>query len=431
MSDANRDIPRVLVISHNVMGGSTGMGKTLENMLSVLPNDHVAQLFFHSEVPTQNVCDGYYRITDLDMLLSLGGKNTTGSIFGPSDVVNRRSSRVDTGAVAKVYQFGRQRTSLIYVLRNLLWRLGRWYTPELDNWLRSFAPDVIFFAAGDYSFAYTIVYTVSEKLGIPVVMWCADDYYLGHSLKGAVHRNLMHWVKRLDEKLAAVIAISDKMAKDYASIFHQPIYVMHIAAADNPYALPFDQRKGLTYVGSLGVGRLKPLLELAREAYRSGVKGYDYIDVYTGDMNEKTLDALRSTPGIHYRGQIDSDEVLRVIGSSRFVIHVESFDPHYIERTRYSLSTKIGDYLASGACLIAFGPSDIASIEYLAENAVGFVLIDPSDLYYFLRDDSCGTIIGQRIERSQSLARRFHSANSNREMLLELLATARVAVGGS
>lgn len=419
MSSARADMPRVLAISHNVMGGSTGMGKTLANMLRFIPRENLAQLYFHSEVPTQDACESYYRITDSEMLRSIGRMRATGTIFGPDDVRDDAFSRVDSGLEAKAYQLGRKRTSFVYALRNSLWRLGCWDTPELDEWLRSFAPDVIFFAAGDYSFAYRIVYAISTRLDIPVVMWCADDFYVGRSLRGLVYRDLMRWVKRLDNKLASIVTISDKMAQDYARLFRQPISVMHIAAEENLDALPFDQRRGIAYIGSLGVGRLKPLLELAHEVHLANVKGCEAIDVYTGDKNEKTLKSLLAEPGVRFHGQINATEVCQILASVRYVLHVESFEQCYIERTRYSLSTKIGESLASGACLVAYGPTNIASIEYLASNSAGFIINSPQEIHKILQgkqiDIQCG------IERSLSLAREQHDAVKNDEQLARVL----------
>ena len=252
-------------------------------------------------------------------------------------------------------------------------------------------------------------------------MWCADDYYLGHSLKGLVHRNLMRWLKRMDDEIASVITISDKMARDYATLFHQPICVVRISADDNPYRIPFSERKGIVYIGSLGVGRLKPLLELAREVQSAGACGFEAIDVYTGDRNEKTLAELHAEPGIRYHGQIDEDQVLRVLGTALYVLHVESFEARFKERTRYSLSTKIGESLASGACLIAYGPSNIASIEYLSEHHAGIVLNEPRELREVLVDEGNSAGVLSRIENSLSLARDLHDATWNRELLRKAL----------
>ena len=116
--------------------------------------------------------------------------------------------------------------------------------------------------------------------------------------------------------------------------------------------------------------------------------------------------------------------MLRVLGTARYVLHVESFEARFKERTRYSLSTKIGESLASGACLIAYGPSDIASIEYLSEHSAGIVLSDLRELSKLLTDGGDGSVVLSRIENSLTLAQDSHDATRNRELLQKVLVDA-------
>ena len=171
--------PRVLVVSHNVFSASGNMGKTMMHMLAGISPDNLAQLYFHQEIPTRSCCLRYFRITDSNVLHALFTRRAEYRVFEAADIDESASqSRTDTGSLAKIYQFSRRRTPLIYFLRDLMWRLGKWNTPALLEWVQSFSPDVIFFAAGDYAFPYRIALRLSALLHIPIVMWCADDFYI-------------------------------------------------------------------------------------------------------------------------------------------------------------------------------------------------------------------------------------------------------------
>lgn len=166
--------PKILVIAHNVFDKRTNMGKTLSGFFAGYTLDNLAELYFHSEVPTMSICRRYYRVTDIDALRSVFpvGRKKVGRAFSEADIdMSRVSSRVDTGIKRKIYSFGRKRTSFIYSARNILWRLSRWYSEELKKWITEFSPDVIFFAAGDYAFSYEIAYTISRDFDIPIVMY--------------------------------------------------------------------------------------------------------------------------------------------------------------------------------------------------------------------------------------------------------------------
>lgn len=93
--------PHVLVISHNVFSASGNMGKTMENLLGGVDPAHLAQLYFHSEVPTRRCCLRYFRITDRDVLRSRLSRRQVGRSYGADDIDETRTvSRTDRGLEA-------------------------------------------------------------------------------------------------------------------------------------------------------------------------------------------------------------------------------------------------------------------------------------------------------------------------------------------
>ena len=418
--------PRVLVVSHNVIGGSTAMGKTMASLLVGVPSDGLAQVYFHSEVPTSEACSSYFRITDVDVLHSVFGRGEAGRVIKTSERrVGQARSRTDVGTLARVYQLGRKRTGLTYAARGALWRMGHLNKNALVTWAQAFAPDVIFFAAGDYAFAYDVVRFLAESLNLPVVLWCTDDYYLGHSVRGVGRRLLMAGLDRLQPRIASVGVISEKMQRDYAAIFKAPIHVLRIGVKWPEKSLPWEQRSGVCYVGGLGVGRLDVLLDVGQALAQSSVPGCEYVNVYTRDENPKTLERLRNAPGIRFLGALDRAGVEQIQASARFLLLVESSNPAMKERTRYSCSTKIGEYLASGACIICVGPSDIASVEYLCTNDAGLVTNDPQDVPNLLWAAlSSKTYVAGLLGREQMLAHQCHNAETNFKIMGRVLQNA-------
>ena len=421
------NIPRILVVSHTVFSSTGNMGKTMMDMISCVPSDHLAQLYFHSEVPTQRVCERYFRITDKDMLYSVCKGKRRFRIFGEADIeTGRQNSRTDTGLSAKVYQFSRKRTPMIYIMRNALWSLGKWDGPELDSWIREFQPDLIFFAAGDYAFAYQIVCRLSERYDLPVVMWCSDDHYIGRKntasvLYHYVCRNRMKWARRTAARSCHMITISDKMQRDYAALFEIPITTMRISAQENPFKIPASERNGIVYSGNLGVNRVQPLVEVGRALKKAGIPGYDRIDVYSADKNPKTLEQLTDDNGIRFHGPVGNQEMDRILGSAKYVLHVEAFDEKSTVRTRYSLSTKVGEYLQSGACVVVYGPGDISSVEYLRENDAALILSSaeeaPDKIRQMLND---AATFDAMQNKAAALAEKGHSKKENDLTILSI-----------
>ena len=114
-------MPRVLVISHNIFSKSGNMGKTMMEFLKCVPPEDLAQLYFHSEIPTVDCCYRYWRIKDADMLHSIGNRKGRYTVFTKEDIdTSLQKSRTDKGNIGKIYQMGRKRTPMIYLLRKLL-----------------------------------------------------------------------------------------------------------------------------------------------------------------------------------------------------------------------------------------------------------------------------------------------------------------------
>ena len=428
--EAKTDI-KVLVISHNVFGRENAMGKTLASMLSLISPGNLSQLYFHTEIPTVSMCENYFRVTDVDVLRSIYTGKTSYRIFTSDDIkTDAPRSRVDSGFLAKVYQLARKRTPFIYLMRELLWAVGKWDSAQLRSWIKEQNPDVIFFASGDYTFSYKIAKHISDSFNIPIVLYCCDDYYLGrwrkkNPFEAIYYKKLMKCVSAVSSNTKEIVVISDKMAEDYRKIFTQPIHTIRIAAKKNPYSLPSHERSGIVYAGGLGVNRVKPLVELGRALNAASISGFEYIDVYSNDKKESTLAQLTEENGIRFHGGISGAKVPEIIGRAKYLLHVEAFDETAKARTRYSLSTKIGESLCSGACLLAYGPKDISSIEYLKRNSSAFILESAEDFpSAILKLEHDPMIREQLVENAQKLANECHNKEKNDKLLREIFCKA-------
>ena len=64
---------------------------------------------------------------------------------------------------------------------------------------------------------------------------------------------------------------------------------------------------------------------------------------------------------------------------------VEGFKPENLAFTRYSLSTKAADSLASGAAVLTYGPEDAGVISYLASTGATAACTNPEGLEECIR----------------------------------------------
>jgi len=421
---------KVLLIAHNVFDCRTNMGKTLSSFFTNYNADSLAELYFHTEVPTMNICHRYYRVTDTDALKSWlpGNRKQVGKAFFEADIdVNRSSAREDSGIKRKIYSLGSKRTSFIYFARNTLWCLSSWYSDELKKWIAEFSPDIIFFAAGDYAFAYDIAYTISKDFDIPMIMYCCDDFFINrrnpHSLLGIfVHRYLMQSVRRSASRTAAVITICDKMSDAYRTLFDKPMYTAYTGySTKNELAV---DGKGIVYLGNLACGRSHSLIEIGQALKRISERIEEplYLDVYSGENRPEVLQEMTTANGIRFWGAVDTAEVKNIITKCRLAIHTESFIPEHKQTVMYSISTKIADLLASGRCIFAYGPGEVASMEYLRENQAACVVNDPALLEKELEDIlNNGKRRKEIVASAQILSERNHNMKMVQQQIKKII----------
>lgn len=408
---------RILVVSHNVFSETESMGKTLVSYFKDFGQENLAQFYIHSEIPTSDICNNYYRVTDKEMIKSVFGFKT-GKVLSENDIQkDRKTSRTDSGTEAKLYQKARKRTPLIYILRNLWWKLGRWDNKQFRAWTDKINPDCIFFVSGDYAFMYDIALKTAKSRNIPLYVSCMDDYYFnnknnGKFLGGFQYKHFMKSVNKAMSYSSAIFCICDSMTEDYEKLFNKKCVTIHTAASFEG-KLEGEKKRKISYIGNLGYNRHLQLIDIGRALKKLGTD-IDHIDVYSSEKREEILKLMTAENGIAFHGSIPADEVKKVMAESLAVIHTESFDENIKNSVRYSVSTKIADSLMSGTCILAYGPEEIASIKYLSENKAAYCITSKEKLSSGLselltNEDIRNTVVKNALE----LANKNHRTNNN------------------
>lgn len=416
---------RILVVSHNVFSKTENMGKTLVSYFKDFGKKNLAQFYIHSEIPTSDICNNYYRVTDKEMIKSVLGCKT-GRILNEDDIEpDRKTSRTDSGAEAGLYQRARKRTPIIYLMRNLWWKLGHLNNKRFKLWLDDFNPECVFFVSGDYAFMYDIALKTAKSRNIPLYVSCMDDYYFNNKNKDEFlgkfqHRLFMKSVNKAMSYSSAIFCICDSMAEDYAKLFGKKCVTIHTAASFSG-KLEGTKKRKISYIGNLGYNRHLQLADIGHTLKELNLN-IDHIDVYSSETREEILKYMTSENGIAFHGSIPSDEVKKVMSESTAVIHTESFDENIKNSVRYSVSTKIADSLMSGTCILAYGPREIASIKYLSDNNAAFCITSKSELKSGLTSFINDTDLRDRIiKKAFELAEKNHGEGKNFDVIFNTI----------
>lgn len=430
MHDTERHYPRVLIISHEVLSRTTGMGRTMDTYFSGWPSDAIAQLYIQSEVPTDPLCGNYFRFTDPDALKSVFRRRRWGKIYSESDVRTDRGSTLDKGNLTGVYNYGRRRTPLIFLGRDAMWHVSGWKHSGMVEWAENFKPDVIFYASGDYAFSYRITQFLARRLGVPYVVCCFDDFYLFNPNREMFlgefrQRCFMKVVRETMDGAAGILTLNEMMSEAYSELFGRKCGVVY-AASGTGEEMETTEKAGIVYLGDVSLGRNEQLCAIADALKKCGGNGIpEAVDVYSAETDPAYLVPLKNHPGIHFHGAVPGNQVAGIIRKAKAVIHTESFDPMIRAQVRYSFSTKIPDCLASGTGLLAFGPAEVASMDYLIRNDAAFIATAPEELPGILERMFTDEAEYRRMtENAKALARKNHSPEGTRETVRKALVDA-------
>ena len=430
-------LPRVLVVSHQCFSSTSAMGKTMASFFDYWHGQGVAQLFFRHETPDADCSGEYFRVTDFDILQSalIGYDRAAGgrpNRTGGSDIIDR-TDQTRSPFVSWAYCIGEHRWPVMNLARDFLWQRKRWDTRHLQEWLDHVDPEVVMLVPGEYRFAYEIAYHIARKRRIPLIIYYTDDYY-GKQLSLSplywlMHSLLMCTARKAVAYSSCLLTVSDRMAEEYQRRFSRPCYVLrHSVDTRKPCVYRVGATRGgqaVLYRQPLHSNRWRSIAVLARALSQYVTAGGHRAELSIFSRQKPNLPLLNaiSIDGIsRYAGSLDADGVCAEQQRADVLVHVESFDRRSRHYTRLSVSTKIPEYMASGKCILAFGPSEVASIDYVRRHDMGIVATDkgqlPDALKRAIEDAGLRTQMGMR---ARAVAERNHDRRANARFLADLM----------
>lgn len=378
--------PRLLIISHNLYDETNNIGKTLVSLLNGWPIEKLAQINFRNDTPSFAYCKNYYSITDKDVALSL----MMLGIHKAGRILQKSKQNVTSSTEKDLYRIGNKRIPLVSLIRDTMWGIGTWKSKQLKEWVKQYDPEVILFVPNDYVLAYRVAMFIEKKVKrMPLIPYYMDDaFYYDCETSGVdlLRRfQLRKKGKEIHSYASCIFTICEKMSSRYKEQFSKPCfdYMNSIKVVEHPIKEFNNHKIIFSYIGNLHSNRWRCLADIGVELQKISQEIEKTIEMYiysASDLGENEKAILESVPCIKLKGSISTSEVPQKQRESDALIHVEAFDKRSKNSTMYSLSTKIPEYLISGVCVFAYGPADIASMEYLKTNEVAFICNIKEDL---------------------------------------------------
>ncbi len=399
----NNTEKKILIISHNPLSQVNNNGKTLVSIFEGIPEDNIYQIYLNSDIPDHCGNFHYLQINEKQILRSIvKRKNLCCQEIKPN------SENISVATI-KVNSFG---IHVKRLLREYIWKTNLWKA-RLGEWLSDKQIDVVFFMAGDGLFAYDVYSFVLEHLSCKGCLFFTDDYILGKSSYSPVAAYRQFLLKQKIRKTLAITkelyVISDEMKKAYFELFDIEGYVVRNFSVERKLESITEKTKDtpgcidIIYAGGLHYDRWKVLAEISNVLRRINDSGKVkcHLKIYSAQrISDKIIGTLTLEGVSEFCGKASAKEIADLYANADVLLHVESFEKKAIASTKYSFSTKIPEYLSAGKCILAVGPSEVASIKYLAEFAC--VISDSAELFNvltrFMNDDEYRKVVKAKCE---------------------------------
>jgi len=378
---SEKRFPRLLIISHNLYDTNNNIGKTLVSLLEGWPKELISEAYFSNDYPTFKYSNSYYQILDKDVVKSCFSKKT---IVGKA-LEDNNSEQTEGKALSKLHAVGNRRIPTVSAIRDLFWKNGKWKTKDFSSWLKNVSkPDLILFVPNDYCLAYDVASFVLLNTNATIVPFYMDDaFYYG------CRTSFVDWLRRkalrkkaklINDKSKFIFTICKAMSLEYEKLFNIKCYdfINSIELVPSIYKDKKDNNCSFRFVysGNLHSNRWRSLVKIAKALTDiNKEKGYssELIIVTASNIEPKVLKKINSIPLIKLKNKVSNEELKELQFSADILVYAESFKNKDINNLRLSMSTKIPEYFRCNAPIFAYGPINLASIQYFKNEDLAFV----------------------------------------------------------
>lgn len=370
---------RILIISRSPWRRDNSFGNTYSSIFRDMKDVEIANIYLADGLPEyeKNVT-AYYQVSERELVESF--KHPFSSVKVGKITYAENTSDTPKAIDPSYLAIGKtRRWPIMFLARDFIWKIGKINYDGMEKFVEGFNPDIIFLPYYYATYVFRIALRLQKKLNIPMTGEACLDIY---SLKQIsfdpffwINRfYIRKWIRKAARNSSSIYLISEKMRKDYTKFLKIPckiLYKIPDYSRKQTEFLGVHQPVRFLFTGNIAANRWKSLGLLA-EALKHNQ--YGHLDIYTSTpITTKMQKALNVDGFSKIHSPVSQEEVIKLQNEADVLVHAESFDIKNKQIIRYSISTKIMDYLCTGRTILAIGPNDVASIEYLANNDAALV----------------------------------------------------------
>ena len=262
-------------------------------------------------------------------------------------------------------------------------------TDDLIAWIDDFRPDIVYSPLGNNAMM-DLVERVRHRWQVPLTVHIMDDWRSTIYSKGLFSTLRQRRMNALFEHLIGVaserMGICPLMCEAYGREFGVSFASFQNTidtASWNKYSrtnIASEKPFRIVYAGSIfPYAQLDSLAEICRAIGLLADDGRDVaLEIYSPRfMTDPVRDRLAVHPAISILDPIPhGEQYFRTLCEANLLVLPVNFDENTISFIRYSMPTKVPEYLLTGVPIFVYGPASVAQVDYAIREEWAYVGTD-------------------------------------------------------
>lgn len=384
-------LPKILIFGQP-FNQNTGGGITLTNLFHGWDKEKIAVVGTGHMLRNLNVgiCDSYYQLgIDNNKWIFPFNRFQRKFKSGILEVENDKLEKSSSNYKPNIYQKPNARQKIVdYIVYPILKYLGIFHslssiklTREFCQWLKEFNPEILYVQVQARD-EILFIQEMHSHLKIPLIIHIMDDWPSFISSTGLFKK---YWHNKIDGELRKLMhnadilmGISDQMANEYKlrygknfTTFHNPINIQFWKQHQRTdYDL--NVHPVILYAGRMGVG-IESSLELIAQAIIKANKDLCLSIKFVLQTQER-MSWFDEYSCVEHRPFIEYKDLPKKFSEADFLILPYDFSKISMRYIKYSMPTKVSEYMISGTPIIVFAPEETALVKYAQEYEWGKVI---------------------------------------------------------
>jgi len=374
---------KVLLLG-NCYDGNLCEGVTTNSLFGNWPKEKLAAIGTVDHFPRDSVIGLYYCIgeEEYEYLFPLNYMFTIKSFGSRVIVPDKNAQQVNTN----IKLIEKTRTTLF---REIIKKWQRYILKRLDaqevilktklssgliKWISDYQPEIIYTILGSLR-SIRFANNIADITGASLVVHIMDDWpeiiHRGGLFSFYFRKRMKIELKALFQKSKCRLVISQAMADIYNkrykidfTPFHNSIEIS-IWEQNRKTTWEAGSPFRILYTGGIGVAKLESIVFFAEAIRRLNKKGLKVkLELVTANYNNPRISDINNPGVVELLPPVEHDDIPALLAGADLLLLPIDFDKKSIRYTRYSMPTKVSEYMASGTPVLVFAPEETAVFQY-------------------------------------------------------------------